>query len=58
MAVNFVLVHGASHGAWCWERMIPHLEADAQVAAVVAVELVGLGTTNENVVPVAANEEV
>lgn len=23
----FVLVHGAWHGGWCWERVIPHLSA-------------------------------
>ena len=22
---TFVLVHGAWHGAWCWERLIPEL---------------------------------
>jgi pimeloyl-ACP methyl ester carboxylesterase len=25
--VRFVLVHGAHHGAWCWDRLIPELEA-------------------------------
>lgn len=25
--VTFVLVHGAWHGAWCWDRLIPELEA-------------------------------
>ena len=20
---NFVLVHGAAHGAWCWSRVVP-----------------------------------
>ena len=24
---TFVLVHGAWHGAWCWERLVPELEA-------------------------------
>jgi pimeloyl-ACP methyl ester carboxylesterase len=24
---TFVLVHGAWHGAWCWERLIPELRA-------------------------------
>lgn len=24
---TFVLVHGAFHGAWCWERLVPELEA-------------------------------
>ena len=23
---TFALVHGAGHGAWCWERLIPRLE--------------------------------
>lgn len=25
--VTFVLVHGAWHGAWCWERLTPELQA-------------------------------
>jgi hypothetical protein len=24
--VRFVLVHGAYHGAWCWDALLPHLE--------------------------------
>lgn len=24
---NFLLIHGASHGAWCWRDLIPELEA-------------------------------
>jgi len=24
---SFMLVHGAWHGAWCWERLVPELEA-------------------------------
>ena len=24
---TFVLVHGAWHGAWCWDRLVPELEA-------------------------------
>jgi pimeloyl-ACP methyl ester carboxylesterase len=24
---TFVLVHGSWHGAWCWERLIPEIEA-------------------------------
>ena len=23
---TFALVHGAWHGAWCWDRLIPELE--------------------------------
>lgn len=33
----FALVHGACHGAWCWERVAPELEARGH--RVVAVEL-------------------
>jgi len=36
--MTFVLVHGGAHGAWCWERMIPHL-----AGAVVALDLPGRG---------------
>lgn len=24
---HFLLVHGASHGAWCWSKLLPHLQA-------------------------------
>jgi pimeloyl-ACP methyl ester carboxylesterase len=34
---TFVLIHGAWHGAWCWERLIPELEARGHQA--VAVDL-------------------
>ncbi|MEU3982824.1 alpha/beta hydrolase [Streptomyces sp. NPDC026672] len=34
---TFVLVHGAWHGAWCWDRVLPELEARGHRA--VAVEL-------------------
>ena len=38
---NFVLIHGSWHGAWCWEKVIPLLEAAGHVA--VAVDLPGHG---------------
>lgn len=34
-----VLVHGGAHGAWCWERLTPHLRASAAIGQVVAVDL-------------------
>lgn len=40
--MRFVLVHGGFHGAWCWERLLPELEARGHRA--VAVELPGHGT--------------
>ena len=35
--MTFCLVHGAWHGAWCWERLVPELEALGHRA--VAVDL-------------------
>ena len=29
---TFVLVHGAWHGAWCWERFVPELEIRGHTA--------------------------
>ena len=30
--MRFLLVHGGMHGAWCWERLIPELEARGHTA--------------------------
>ena len=38
---KFVLVHGAWHGAWCWERVAPLLRAAGH--SVVAPDLPGHG---------------
>ena len=38
---HFVLVHGAWHGAWCWEKVAPLLEARGH--AVHAIDLPGHG---------------
>jgi pimeloyl-ACP methyl ester carboxylesterase len=38
---NFVLVHGAWHGAWCWRRVEPLLEREGH--RVHAVTLTGVG---------------
>jgi pimeloyl-ACP methyl ester carboxylesterase len=38
---NFLLIHGAMGGAWCWERVIPGLEAAGHTA--VAIDLPGQG---------------
>jgi pimeloyl-ACP methyl ester carboxylesterase len=44
---SFVLVHGGAHGAWCWDRLVPHLRDDPRVGAVVAVDLTGHGARRE-----------
>ena len=36
---QFVLVHGAWHGSWCWERIVPRLQALGH--AVTAIDLPG-----------------
>jgi pimeloyl-ACP methyl ester carboxylesterase len=46
--MRFVLVHGAFHGAWCWERVIAELEAAGH--SVQAPDLPGSG---EDRTPVA-----
>ena len=38
---HFVLIHGAWHGAWCWERVVPRL--GAQGHSVRAIDLPGHG---------------
>lgn len=40
---SFVLVHGAVHGAWCWEPLIPYLDARPTTRGVLAVDLPGHG---------------
>ena len=35
----FALVHGGCHGAWCWERLAPHLDARGHDAGGIARSL-------------------
>lgn len=39
--MNFVLVHGAWHGAWCWKKVVPKLTRRGHTVA--APDLPGLG---------------
>ena len=39
--MNYVLVHGAWHGGWCWDKVVPLLEAEGH--SVTAVDLPGHG---------------
>lgn len=43
MVATVVLVHGAWHGAWCWEHVVPLLD-DARVPSV-AIDLPGHGAS-------------
>lgn len=38
---HFILIHGASHGGWCWDKVVKLLEADGH--SVVAPDLPGAG---------------
>ncbi|MGE0578529.1 alpha/beta fold hydrolase, partial [Reyranella sp.] len=38
---TFMLVHGAAHGGWCWEKVVPLLEAHGH--RVCAPDLPGMG---------------
>ena len=51
----FVLVHGAWHGAWCWRRLAPLLEAAGH--AVVAPTLSGVGELAHLATPELGIEE-
>jgi len=44
-SATVVLIHGAWHGAWCWDRVVPLLEA-ADIPTV-AVDLPGHGASTE-----------
>ena len=46
---NFVLVHGAFFGAWCWRRVVPRLRSRAH--DVYAVTLTGLGERSHLLTP-------
>lgn len=43
MAENFVLIHGAWHGGWCWAAVMRQLESEGHRAY--ALDLPGRGTS-------------
>lgn len=38
---NFLLIHGASHGAWCWDKIVPRLEKLGHTVATIDLPLKG-----------------
>lgn len=38
---DFLLIHGSAHGAWCWNDLIPHLQAKGHTAR--AIDLASHG---------------
>ena len=53
--MRFVLVHGACHGAWCWETTIPELEALGHDA--VAIDMPGHGERHRETATLAGNRD-
>ncbi|MGA2396489.1 MAG: alpha/beta fold hydrolase [Steroidobacteraceae bacterium] len=45
--MRFILVHGGFHGAWCWDRLVPELEALGHET--VAIDLPGHGKRRDEV---------
>lgn len=41
LMADILLIHGSCHGAWCWEKLIPHLSARGHTAR--AIDLPGHG---------------
>jgi len=42
---DFLLIHGAMHGAWCWERVVPLLESHGHTVTVPDLPGLGADTT-------------
>lgn len=43
-STTFVLIHGAWHGAWCWDKLVPILRVGG--AKVVTIDCPGHGDDN------------
>ena len=49
---TFVLVHGAWHGAWCWDKVVPLLErAGHRVPVALGWQLAGLSLAGGLLIP-------
>lgn len=42
---DFLLIHGSCHGAWCWDDLIPHLQAAGHTARAIDLPSHGADTT-------------
>ena len=50
---HFLLVHGASHGAWCWSKLLPHLETAGHTVRAIDLPSHGDDTTAPETVTMA-----
>lgn len=53
--MRFVLIHGGFHGAWCWQKLIPEIEALGHAA--IALDLPGHGARRDEDSTVANRRE-
>lgn len=53
--MRFLLVHGGFHGAWCWSRVIPELQALGHEA--VAIDLPGHGARRDEPSTIAGRRD-
>ncbi|RDC66253.1 alpha/beta fold hydrolase [Adhaeribacter pallidiroseus] len=53
---TYLFVHGAWHGAWCWNKVIPLVQAKEHKA--IAVELPGHGPDNGRISQISLNDYV
>ena len=42
---DFLLIHGSCHGAWCWDDLIPHLQAAGHTARAIDLPSHGQDST-------------
>lgn len=53
---TYILVHGAGHGAWCWNKVIPLLEAKGY--KVIALDLPGRGDDTAKLANITLDDDV
>lgn len=53
---NYLLVHGAWHGAWCWDKVVPEMQAKGH--KVIAIDLPGHGKDTANADNITLNDYV
>jgi pimeloyl-ACP methyl ester carboxylesterase len=53
---TYLLVHGAWHGSWCWEKVIPLLKAKGHTA--IAIDLPGHGRDIEHISDISLDDYV
>jgi hypothetical protein len=53
---TYILIHGAWHGAWCWDKVVPLLQAKGHKA--IAIDLPGHGADLGRIAEISLNDYV